>query len=335
MRDIISNEYGLTVERWEKIGRYDTFIWKNYRYILVPALLRTEAEISELQQMSAYLSAKGDVTVATFVPTRTGTLMTHISEQPVVILRTYVQSYTRQVVVGRELAKLHHRGRLFPVPVVHCKRIGQWKELWGKRLDQMEEFWRSKTQLGPEDAFDRLFIESFPYYIGLTENAIQYVADTELDEVPSTVDSATICHERLPNALWVEGKESKLAIDWVYDHCARDLAEWVRHMYVKRSAIAEEEIRQFFREYEHTTPLSAFSWRLIYARLLFPLHYFECIEGYYVTEHEEEKKKYEQTLITILDRSREYERFLGSFYDLLELSSRRWRLPKIGWLSYA
>jgi spore coat protein YutH len=333
MREMIHNEYGLKMEKLEKLARYDTFISQHERYIIVPVVHRTEAEINELQQMGAYLAAKGDVSIATFVPTRTGTFIAHSGERPFVILRTYPEPYTRTIHIGKELAKLHERGRFFPSRVVHCKRIGQWKELWGKRLDQMEAFWRNKIQIKPENAFERLFIESFPYYAGLTENAIQYLVDTELDEQPYAIDSATICHERLSNTLWAEGKEIKLPTDWVYDHCARDLAEWVRYMYRQR-AVDDGEMHRFFREYERVTPLSAFAWRLIYSRLLFPLHYFECIEGYYLTEVEEEKRAYEQTLRTILDHSRDYEAFLASFYERLELS-QRFRLPTINWLSYA
>lgn len=334
MLGFIDQEYGLKAEQIEKLGHYDTFVCQNERYIIVPARHRTEVELNELYQMGLYLAAKGNLSVATIVPTKKGKMMADGNGQPFAVFRIYPQLYTRTVPIGKELAKLHAHGRLFPAPVVHCKRIGQWKELWGHRLDQMELFWKEKVQTKRKEEFDNLFIESFPYYAGLTENAIQYVADTELDEQPYVVDAATICHERLPQALWVEGKEIKLPTDWVYDHCARDLAEWVRALYMRNGAAADEQMRRFFREYERVTPLSAFSWRLIYARLLFPLHYFECVEGYYLTESEQEKQTYAQMLRSLVTHSREYESFLVSFYERLELA-KRFQLPIIRWLSYA
>jgi spore coat protein YutH len=335
MESWIRQEYDIAVERMQKNGRYYTFFDKNQCYTVIPVHGRSEAELEELQKMSHYLISKGDVTVAPFVPTKSGRLVAYRNEQPIVIVRTPFLPYARNISIGRELAKFHQRGRICPLPLVHCRRIGQWKELWGKRVDQMEEFWKNKIIMGMETMFDRLFIESFPYYLGLAENAIQYVADTELDEEPVGIDYATFCHERLPNAGWTEGKEQKLPIDWVYDHCARDLAEWVRYLYVKKGRDSVREIRQFFRDYEHHTPLSPFAWRLVYARLLFPLHYFECIEGYYMTNDAKEKQQYAHMLQSIIARSREHEQFLASFMDIVGLASRRLSLPKVEWLSYS
>ena len=59
----------------------------------------------------------------------------------------------------------------------------------GKRLDQLEKFWQSQVMNHPSDVFDQLFIESFPYYLGVAENAIQYVVDTEMDDTPQLTDA--------------------------------------------------------------------------------------------------------------------------------------------------
>ncbi|MED5053227.1 spore coat protein YutH [Anoxybacillus rupiensis] len=334
VREVINDEYGLSIEQTEKMGEYDTFLFKNERYMIVPVEQRTGEEVNELYQMGMYLHAKGDLSVASFVQTKTGTIIAYHQDRPFVVLRIYPHIYTRTIPIGKELAKMHEQGRHFPAYIAHCKRIGRWKELWGQRLDQMEDFWREKVKVPRETEFEQLFIESFPYYMGLTENAIQYITDTELDEQPYFVDSATICHERIAHTLWAEGREVKLPTDWVYDHCARDLAEWVRALYMKEGRSDDEQIRRFFREYERLTPLSAFAWRLIYARLVFPLHYFECIEGYYSANKEEERHGREQMLRTILANTRNYEQFLATFYDRLELV-RRFRLPTIKWLSPA
>jgi spore coat protein YutH len=333
MQKQIYEKYGLRTDKIEKVSGYDTFMIQNNLYFIVPAINITEGEMIELQQMSAYMLAKGDAAVASIVPTRTGTIIAYIHEQPIVILRSHIQPYTRTINIGKELAKFHQRGRTYPYYVNYCKRIGQWKDLWGKRLDQMEMFWRSKVQMHPENAFERMFVDSFPYYLGLTENAIQYLVDTELDDEPRTVDCATICHQRFTERLWRQGV--KLPTEWVYDHCARDLAEWVRSFYHVNPSFEAEKIKRFFAEYQRVTPLTTFSWRLIYSRLLFPLHYFECIEGYYLAQEEEQKRMYEEKLLHILNQSSEYEQFLGRFYDLVELPANRFNLPKVKWLSFS
>ncbi len=48
----------------------------------------------------------------------------------------------------------------------------------------------------PNQEMEKRFLETFPYYLGLTENAIQYLVDTEIDDLPRSVDAATICHHR-------------------------------------------------------------------------------------------------------------------------------------------
>lgn len=90
--------------------------------------------------------------------------------------------------------------------------------IMGKRLDQLERFWQSQLMNQPSDVFDQLFIESFPYYLGIAENAIQYVVDTEIDDTPQLADAATICQERFTPLLWQQTNKLKIPIDWVYDH---------------------------------------------------------------------------------------------------------------------
>ena len=109
----------------------------------------------------------------------------------------------------------------------------------GKRLDRLEKFWQSQVMNHPTDVFDQLFIESFPYYLGVAENAIQYVVDTEMDDTPQLTDAATICQERFTPLLWHQTKRLKLPFDWVYDHPTRDIAELIRYMMIEKERLGE------------------------------------------------------------------------------------------------
>ncbi|NNU84347.1 spore coat protein YutH [Geobacillus sp. BMUD] len=330
MEEWVREQYGMRVERVERRGRHTAFWHKEGRFLLVPADGRNEAEMEERQQMSRYLRAKGVDGVGELVKTTSGTYIAPYHGQPLVLVRAPLPA-ARFRSLGRELAVMHECGRTCPWPIIACRRIGQWRELWAKRIDQMEAFWSSKLASGPSSPFDCLFIESFPYYLGLAENAVQYVADTEIDEEPGRIDYAAFCHERLPKAEWVGGIEAKLPTDWVYDHCARDLAEWVRHLYEKSGLGCQRAVRQFFQEYEHAARLSPFAWRLVYGRLLFPLSYFECVEAYYIAADESERSRREGELRRLLDRSHEYERFLAAFAKIAGISSHI-RLPAVEWL---
>jgi spore coat protein YutH len=329
MEQAIYEHYGIKPERQVKQSIYESFMARGILYTIVPVQMEHE-EILELKLLADYMIQKGDYYVASFVQTQKGTLIMDMKGQPVVLLQHPFKRYAKSFNLGKELAKFHQKGRMFPYPLLKCNRIGQWKSLWEKRLDQMEEFWRNKIFSRPENAFEKLFVESFTYYLGLAENAIQYLADSVMDEYPYPVDSATICHRRFSKDTWKQDAYLKLPTDWLFDHPSRDLAEWTRSQYVELRRTDIGIIQGLYRQYERITPLSPFSWRLLFARLLFPIHYFECIEGYYLTQSDEKREQFKQKLQTILKDSSNYERFLAEFHHLALYRSKK--LPKPHWL---
>lgn len=290
-------------------------------------------QINELHQLALFLRSKGDLTVAEFVRAKSGSFLVKLNDEQVVLLKYPIRTYRRNYHIPEELAILHKRGRSFPQKMTYINRIGQWKFLWEKRLDQMELFWQEKVKQQPKNEFDKLFIHSFPYYLGLTENAIQYVVDTELDSQVQQSDSATICHLRFTGNLYRNGV--KIPTDWVFDHCSRDLAEWMRHSYFQQNHRSIRAIENFLERYTMVAPLSDFSWRLLYARLLFPIHYFECIEDYYINEENEGSQQYLNRLNEILRNSNGYEQFLAQIHQLLTYYSRQKKIPTIPWLKKA
>lgn len=174
-------------------------------------------------------------------------------------------------------------------------------------------------------------IEAFPYYSGLAENAIQYLVDTELDDNPGAEDSGTICHQRMERDTWSEESLIRIPGDWVFDHAARDIAEYMRSTYLYHRDDLLNEGFLFLQEYEQVTPLSSFSKRLFYSRLLFPLHFFETVESYYIS-HDSEKQFYEEQLDYILADCTRYEQFLQTCHDMMNVRSAQVFVPPVAWL---
>lgn len=193
-----------------------------------------EEVLVEMKKLSDYMNQQGDITVATFVPTIHGYYVSEIEEQNYCLLKGMRALERHAMSLGSELSIFHKRGAFFPEEIEQLSRIGEWKALWEKRLDQLEKFWQSQVMNHPTDVFDQLFIESFPYYLGVAENAIQYVVDTEMDDTPQLTDAATICQERFTPLLWHQTKRLKLPFDWVYDHPTRDIAELIRYMMIEK-----------------------------------------------------------------------------------------------------
>jgi spore coat protein YutH len=313
------------------VQSYYMFWQRNRVYFLVPIGNLKEDDLQEMKKLSDFMKTIGDQSVATFVQNVQGYYVSKIAGSNYSLFKSYRQN-ERSDNFGEELAVFHLRGKKYSEELKRLNRIGQWKNLWEKRLEQLERFWQNKVNSHPENFFEQIFIESFPYYLGMTENAIQYVADTELDDTPQIVDSATICHQKMAERKMREIHFSKIPTEWIYDHPSRDLAEWVRDEYLENSENYQKKILSFLYGYEKKSPLSTFAWRLLYARLLFPVHYFETIEGYYLSKSDAERKRYERKLVNYLENTNEFESFLGGFYELIGLPTAKLGIREINWL---
>jgi len=329
----IYEHYHMHVKELIPLGPYKSFWIRNKIYVLVPIGEMEEEVLVEMKKLSDYMNQQGDITVATFVPTIHGYYVSEIEEQNYCLLKGMRTLERHAMSLGSELSIFHKRGAFFPEEIEQLSRIGEWKALWEKRLDQLEKFWQSQVMNHPTDVFDQLFIESFPYYLGVAENAIQYVVDTEMDDTPQMTDAATICQERFTPLLWHQTKRLKLPFEWVYDHPTRDIAELIRYMMIEKKKDWEQTIVQFVTDYERNYSLSSFGWRLLFARLLFPLHYFETVERYYQTGNEEQKSIYRDRLEAILHDVNRSEQFMRNFYGSLRLPIDKLGIRKLDWLS--
>jgi spore coat protein YutH len=329
----LEEHYGIKTEAELSIGDYPACKRGNQLYFLIHPVKQSPEEIIELQTVSTHLSGNGDATVPLFYPAKNGEILSEWKNEKACVLACMSMNRRKAPArLGRKLAKFHLRGRTLTVPIEKISRLGQWKQIWEKRLDQMEKVWSSKIYQYPENEFERMFLDSFPYYMGLAENAIQYLVDTELDESPTSIDHGTICHERFSSNTWREGMVFKNPFEWILDHGTRDIAEWTRERYFHNSQTYEPDVRQFYFDYQGKTKLSPFSWRLLYARMVFPLHYFECVEGYYVSKSEQTRHTLEDNLQKLLNHSSEYEQFLAKFYQLVEVPVRTFKIPELDWL---
>lgn len=299
-------------------------------YTVVPVTNVSENILIELYEMAEHLAKNGDVRVSSFVKSKDNKyLVTHEKEDYVVLANHNIRPPSSKN-TGRKLAKFHERGKTIPVRIQAASRLGDWRTLWIKRLDQMEKAWMGMLREQQNGEFEKLFIETFPYFLGLSENALQYLADTELDEEVHYSDAGTICHERFQEGQWQGRFGIRNPFDWVFDHQSRDIAEWIRGRYLRGAKGLKPDLAAFFEQYEAVSPLSAFSWRMVYSRLLFPIHYFECVEGYFIAANERSQKQLEEQLTILIRDSHEYEQFLKGFFAMSGASARH--LPAVGWL---
>lgn len=332
LQKLLQSQYGIEVSEYVKLDTFDALRGNGWFYLVTKTGGREAEDIVELEKIAEHLRTRGDIHVPVILPAKDGGFISSWEESSYCVMAHRQTEKPSKMKLGRRLAKFHERGKTVPFIIERSSRIGQWKQLWEKRLEQIEKVWNDMLFQTPEDEFERMFIDSFPYYIGLSENAIQYLVDTEIDDEPVEADSGTVCHERFTLRTWGDHYYIKNPFDWVFDHRSRDLAEWARERYFRNTQTYELELKQFFADYQSIAPLSSFSWRLLFSRLLFPLHYFECIENYYISRSEQEKMMLEEQLTKILKQSSEYERFLGRFFQTAGAPIRQLKIPQLDWL---
>ncbi|ALC92690.1 spore coat protein CotS [Bacillus sp. FJAT-18017] len=331
LEKMLEQVYGIKSEEYMQVESFNAFRGNGNYYFVADPGPKDEEEIEELQKLAAHLAAYGDTKVPALLPTQSGTLLAQWENKRFCLLTCQLSERKANQRLGRRLAKFHERGRFVPFQVRKSSRIGNWKQLWEARMDQMEKVWSEKIFQPSDEQFEKIFIESFPYYLGLAENAVQYLVDTEIDDDPLDSDSGTVCHERFSEYTWGKRYIIKNPMDWVFDHRSRDLAEWARGRYFHNSRTCGPEITAFLANYQEVAPLSPFSWRLLVARLLFPVHYLETIETYYSASRESDRRASEERLTAIIRKSDDYEQFLAGFFALAHPSVAS-KLPRPEWL---
>lgn len=225
---------------------------------------------------------------------------------------------------GKSLAAFHQIGSSYQFEPKTISSYGQWKKLWVDKLTLFEERIAQFT-MENETENNSLLIDALPYIIGMSENAIQYLRETEEEEFRyAEFDQGTIAFLRYTydlqhEAIWPD--------QFVYDHPARDIAEHIRMLFLTNQS--DRVLTEFIQEYQMTRPISFFTWRLIYARLLFPLHLFDAMEQCLRYENNQEGYK---AFSGLLEQQANYEKRLQHFYKKAGILKEESDLIEVGWL---
>ncbi|MBP3949903.1 spore coat putative kinase YutH [Bacillus suaedae] len=334
--------YGLYCEERFSLGGYEGFRTGNQSYLLLP---KEESMLDEQDMITftEYLRSVGDTSVLEPINTKFNKRVALIDGQEVYVCALpeqraethfYLNSLEEK---GAHLATVHYYGKQMKYEKEY-EYFGQWAHLWEARLEQLEGWYQQVLFQGPQTDVDQAFLFTYPYFMGLTENAIQYAVDATLDDSTRDQEVPTICHRRYTDRTWIpiseQGSIVKKPTEWLYDHPCRDIAEWIRDQRRVKDVFPWQNLDSFLRGYEQYEPLTSFSWRLLYARLLFPLHYFETIENYYKSQIHEEKAESRFEFLKLLDDEKKNEQFLKEFAAnyLVSRQTEGEQIPRISWL---
>lgn len=185
------------------------------------------------------------------------------------------------------------------------KIIPNWGELWSQKNDYLEY---QISMLGQNHPILR---ESFSYYIGMGETAIQLVNSLEKINIP-----LVYAHKRLK----ITDQQYDLynPLNITVDFAVRDIAE-----YLKSRFFSGENIEPELTYYLNNAKLSMQEYLFFLARLIYPTYYFDLYEEIITgRKNDEEIKK----IITKVD---DFENIIKRIYHYYKTFLP---VPKIDWL---
>ena len=182
-----------------------------------------------------------------------------------------------------------------------------WGLLWSKKIDYLEELISENGKKYPQ------VVNSFNYFIGLSENAISYYNNIDIDNNMMHY----ISHKRLKPTDKVDSLYNPLNI--IYDSRVRDVAEYIKNSFWTDNHNIYNELNNYL----YKSNLSLNEVKLLISRVLFPSFYFDLYEDIF------NYNKDEKILNNIISRIDEYEEYLNS---IIIYFKRFYPIDEIEWL---
>lgn len=337
--------YRISVEQVSFIGEDVVINADGKSYLLRNSGHLPAKKIEEQMLMAEYLIYNGEPHIARPVLSQRESYISVIDGESAIIYDITSdlsqERFQTDQSAGRKLARFHLKGEAFEAS--HSVWNGTWyawQDRWIKRLDQLEN-WYVKKQKDPyKTPGDEWFLLSFPYFLGVTENAIQMMNTIQTNN-PFLIREGkgnTICHQRFHEGCWLTVDERhvgavKVPTDFTYDHFTRDTTEYIRHLTAEPGSFNKKtkRIERFLHRYQTIKPFDGVDFQLLIARLAFPVHYFELVEEYYRTVDDERKAVLEEDLSLLFTGAEEYEHTIRFVASLFPDSKNIFVLPE--WLS--
>ncbi len=304
MKEIINYYYNIDLIEISENTNYVSFIYKNEEYYFV-FFNRTEEELKDILNIQYELKYKG-FRVPDILINREGKILTKVAENYYIMLKLNVKK--DEIINFISLCENLERLKLNKANSKLYRN--NWGLLWSKKVDyfeyQINELGKDKT----------IVLNSLSYYIGLAENAIEYVNKINKVIGISNFDNITLSHRRIfyPNT----NLNYLNPLSFIFDLEVRDVAE-----YLKVEFFNNEDSFLDLVTYLKIKKLSSYSYHMLYARLLYPTYYFDAYEDIINNNGDENK------LISIVNKINEYELFLKKAYFEI---SKYTNLERIDWI---
>ena len=304
MKETLEYYYGLDIENIEELdGKYH-IKQENQDYFFV-FYNRGIEELEDIINVSKEMVKKG-INVHKILINRNNSFLAKVGEYNYILfaVSNLSEEYDifDMVKISEKLVLNNNKSNLYR---------NNWGTLWSEKIDYFE------YQVRELSIEKEVVKSSFSYYIGMAENAISYVNNTNM-KYGGDVYRIVLSHRRV---FYPNYKLNYLnPLSFVFDLEVRDIAEYLKAMFFKKDiSFCLDELSSYLK----IRHLSLYEYQMLYARLLYPTYYFDVYESVMNKNGDEEE------LVNIIKKCDSYEEFLKKAY--LEISKYA-KIDKIEWI---
>lgn len=304
MKETLEYYYGLDIESIEELdGKYH-FKIENQDYFFA-FYNRGIEELEDIINVSNEMVKKG-INVHKILINRNNSFLTKVGEYNYILfaVSNLNEEYDifDMVKISEKLVLNNNKSNLYR---------NNWGTLWSEKIDYFE------YQVRELSIEKDVVKNSFSYYVGMAENAISYVNNTNM-KYGGDAYRIVLSHRRV---FYPNYKLNYLnPLSFVFDLEVRDIAEYLKAMFFKKDiSFCLDELSSYLK----IRHLSLYEYQMLYARLLYPTYYFDVYESVMNKNGDEEQ------LVNIIKKCDSYEEFLKKAY--LEISKYA-KIDKIEWI---
>ena len=301
MKNAINFYYNLKPENVNNYNNYYYFYYNKYLYVL---LLYNEdlKYINDIYNLNVSLLSL-NIPIHQIIINKNNSIISLINNNYYILYKILIKNYNRKI----NIKDINYLNSI----IITNNIDNNWDYLWSTKIDYLE------YQINQSGKKYPLIVESFSYFVGLTENAISYAKNATLELKKDYNNIGVITHKKLNINDTLFNLYDPLNI--TIDYKIRDLAEYIKNSFFEDNFNIFNELNYYFKK----NYLSIYLIRLLFARILYPSFYFNLYDDII------SNKKEEKELLKITSRINKYEQYLYEIYLYLK---KIYNIPEVEWL---
>lgn len=295
MKNAINYYYNLNAVDIHQNNKNYRFLSNGEIYFLTP-YNRNPNDAQILFELSSVLVQKG-IYLHQIIPAKDHNFVTIINNIPYILLKVYKGE--KDNVTLNDINYFNYYTRYIKTKLMNTTN---WSELWANKIDYLE------YQISEMGANHPLIRESFSYFVGMGETAIQL-----FNQAHKSSD-LSLNHFRITgfNTLF----DLYNPLNLIIDYSIRDACEFLKYGFFYMNYDLSDIKNYLLR----TSPND---WQLFMSRMLFPTFYFDIFEEI-INNNIDDKR-----LINIISKITMYEKLLKDLYIFI---AQKVQIPNIEWL---